>query len=525
MELRHMLEGKLKGTFDENYSLYQYLPGELRQKFYDLLLYCYEYTERLWYLNRCPELTDYGRSHAERVMRMLTKILEPKFKENYQFLNSYELYFLLCAVLLHDIGISIPNMRDCEKIRENHGYYSALRISSEHDIPIGDKEIRDIVGGICKYHQLRAPISEHALKWLKEQNIEPMEVNGEYMTPIDDVHTYKSPNGNVKVRTRFLASLLRIANACDVEFDSRMAQFYEFRTTENLSRLNENKKKIEKIRNTIQSIEGKIQFIENLEDRCHAISKCKLKNSEKRRKCKRCIWRNTDLSIDKNLIIELNSEMTRLERQNRFLLRQAHRYRTHQSVNEVYLENDRIVLEPVLNPKPGWKDELRETRRNLLLHLESVKPTLAENGIVINDIEIEGLAVKSDFAKKIKTLYLIYKDGRMICSYPKDDNLNKYDSDIFSGMLTALHDFAGEIFQSKRSIGKIEYGENKILIEKGEMVYAAAVIEGEEPSYIRMGLNELVNEFEKRYKSELKEWSGDTEEFKFANEMLKGFVK
>ncbi|MEM2900342.1 MAG: hypothetical protein QXT63_06075, partial [Thermoplasmata archaeon] len=248
-------------------------------------------------------------------------------------------------------------------------------------------------------------------------------------------------------------------------------------------------------------------------------------NSERGRGCKRCMWKMMDLSLDKNLIIELNSEMMRLEKQNRFLLRQAHRYRTHQSVNEVYFEKDKIILEPVLNPKPGWKDELRETRRNLLFHLETVRPTLAENGIVINDIEIEGLELKSNYAKKIKTLYLIYKDGRMICSYPKDDDVNKYDSDIFSGMLTALHDFAGEIFQSKCSIGKIEYGENKILIEKGELSYAAAVIEGEEPSYIRLGLNELVKEFEKRYKKELKEWSGDTEKFKLAEGMLKEFVK
>ncbi len=532
-----MLEGRLKGTFDENYSLYQYLPPELRQKFYDLLLYCYEYTERLWYLNRCPELTDYGRNHAERVMEMLTKILEPKFKDNFQFLNSYELYFLLCATMLHDIGISIPGVRDCDKIRENHGIFSALRIASEHDIPLGDKDERDIIGGICKYHQLRTPLSEYTVRWLHEHGLELLKANGEDMQIIDDVHNFSSPNGNIKIRTRFLAALLQLANACDVEFDPRMAQFYEFRTTENLAMVRENQQKIEKLRGTIESVRAKIQLIDDLDEKCKAVSKCpsrrgasskgKVGKSEKVKckvSCESCIYNMIDLSFDRNLISELTSEMMKLEWKNRFLLRQAHRYKMHQSINEVYIEGNKIVLEPMLNLKSGWKDELRETRRDIRTHIELVKDVLAENGIMLNDVAVEGLEAEPHIAKRVKMVYLIYKDGRLIRNYP-ESKADEYDSDIFSGMLTALHDFAKEILQSTRSIGLIEYGENKILIEKGQAIYAAAVIHGKEPETLRARLNALVREFESKYENELCEWSGDAGEFGYADEMLKEIVK
>ena len=56
---------------------------------------------------------------------------------------------------------------------------------------------------------------------------------------------------------------------------------------------------------------------------------------------------------------------------------------------------------------------------------------------------------------KVEELYLIYKDGRLVKNL--SDVEVKTDSDIMSGMLTAINDFVQDSFNTEGDLGSIDY--------------------------------------------------------------------
>ena len=64
---------------------------------------------------------------------------------------------------------------------------------------------------------------------------------------------------------------------------------------------------------------------------------------------------------------------------------------------------------------------------------------------------------------KVEELYLIYKDGRLLRNVSAVEV--KTDTDIMSGMLTAINDFVQDSFQTEGDLGSIDYGNNKIILQ------------------------------------------------------------
>ena len=75
---------------------------------------------------------------------------------------------------------------------------------------------------------------------------------------------------------------------------------------------------------------------------------------------------------------------------------------------------------------------------------------------------------------KVEELYLIYKDGRLIRNISAVEI--KTDSDIMSGMLTAINDFVQDSFNTEGDLGSIDYGNNKIILQRENHSYLAAVV-------------------------------------------------
>ena len=50
------------------------------------------------------------------------------------------------------------------------------------------------------------------------------------------------------------------------------------------------------------------------------------------------------------------------------------------------------------------------------------------------------------------------------------------DTDIMSGMLTAINDFVQDSFQSTGDLGAIDYGDNTVVLQRGKNCYLAAVV-------------------------------------------------
>ena len=109
---------------------------------------------------------------------------------------------------------------------------------------------------------------------------------------------------------------------------------------------------------------------------------------------------------------------------------------------------------------------------------------------------------------KVEELYLIYKDGRLIRNISAVQT--KTDSDIMSGMLTAINDFVQDSFNTEGDLGDIGYGNNKIILQRGNNSYLAAVIYGEVDNYFKGKMINAVRSIENKNPT-MVSWNGDSE--------------
>ncbi len=109
---------------------------------------------------------------------------------------------------------------------------------------------------------------------------------------------------------------------------------------------------------------------------------------------------------------------------------------------------------------------------------------------------------------KVEELYLIYKDGRLIRNISAVEI--KTDSEIMSGMLTAINDFVQDSFNTEGDLGDIGYGNNKIVLQRGQNSYLAAVIYGEVDNIFKGKMINAVRAIERENPS-MASWNGDSE--------------
>jgi len=159
-----------------------------------------------------------------------------------------------------------------------------------------------------------------------------------------------------------------------------------------------------------------------------------------------------------------------------------------------------------------------------LLGMDSIIPITALVGIVmlgfggvllyrskneeILDENVTVIESKPVAKYKVEELYLIYKDGRLVKNI--SDVEVKTDSDIMSGMLTAINDFVQDSFNTEGDLGSIDYGNNKIVLQRGTHSYLAAVIYGETGNQFKGKMINAVRNIE-NVNPAMSNWNGDAE--------------
>ena len=90
------------------------------------------------------------------------------------------------------------------------------------------------------------------------------------------------------------------------------------------------------------------------------------------------------------------------------------------------------------------------------------------------------------------------------------------DADIFAGMLSAVQSFVRDSFdssgQTASGLGRLEYGDLKILIENGEHLFLTAVISGSEHPDMKFALRSTLRGMEQEHGEVLRNWTGRTAE-------------
>jgi len=113
---------------------------------------------------------------------------------------------------------------------------------------------------------------------------------------------------------------------------------------------------------------------------------------------------------------------------------------------------------------------------------------------------------------QIEEVFLVYRDGILISHLSRTIVPDK-DTDTVSGMLTAVQEFVKDAFRygQHRELHQMEFGDYRILIERGRDVYLAVVYRGRDSGMIRKKVKGVLERIESAYGGVLATWDGSME--------------
>ncbi len=130
------------------------------------------------------------------------------------------------------------------------------------------------------------------------------------------------------------------------------------------------------------------------------------------------------------------------------------------------------------------------------------------------DVTDEPLFKEEKFTS-FSEIFAVDNSGILLATTVSDED-EDMDGDIFAGMLSAVQNFVKDSFDhsgnSGGGLGRLEYGNMKILIEHGPHIYVAAVIKGKEHPEMKRTLAKTVHNIESEDTEVLESWSGDMDE-------------
>jgi hypothetical protein len=109
----------------------------------------------------------------------------------------------------------------------------------------------------------------------------------------------------------------------------------------------------------------------------------------------------------------------------------------------------------------------------------------------------------------VEEVYFIHNDGRLILAATSVASADRDAQDVFAGMFTAIQDFIKESMSREGNLGSFEYGDNRIVIERGGYITCAVTIFGPEPPNMREDIREMVRQIEGNYAGIIERWDGD----------------
>lgn len=136
-------------------------------------------------------------------------------------------------------------------------------------------------------------------------------------------------------------------------------------------------------------------------------------------------------------------------------------------------------------------------------------------------LAIAVLIQRRDHAE-IEEAFLVYRDGVLI-SHLSRTLVGEKDEDVLSGMLTAVQEFVREAFRygERRELQQMDFGDYRILIERGKFVYLAVVYSGDESPAVRKKVRGVIEQIEGEYGRVLEKWDGDMESVVGAQDVMR----
>lgn len=120
----------------------------------------------------------------------------------------------------------------------------------------------------------------------------------------------------------------------------------------------------------------------------------------------------------------------------------------------------------------------------------------------------------------VEDLFLMYHDGRVIFSRGGLGADSVEDADSIGIMLVAVQEFIRDSFKKGEAVDKMSYGDNAILMRKGQHVILGVTVFGEsDPAFVDQ-LQEMVGKVEGTYAGVIEQWDGNKTRFKGVEALL-----
>lgn len=176
-----------------------------------------------------------------------------------------------------------------------------------------------------------------------------------------------------------------------------------------------------------------------------------------------------------------------------------------------------LALFPVIGPAVlrAVEDALERLRENIDRQLRRNNPV--NNAMNrLRGVDPARIALADAVPFQIKQLFLIQHDSGLVIKFINLDSEEFPDSDLVSGMLTAIRNFMRDSFdpedESEEGLREVQYREDRIIVESGTEAYVAAVTNGPEPQSFSFYMRTLIAELHNRYHQDLELYAGDEEE-------------
>lgn len=110
----------------------------------------------------------------------------------------------------------------------------------------------------------------------------------------------------------------------------------------------------------------------------------------------------------------------------------------------------------------------------------------------------------------VDEVFIIYRDGCLLAHETRRLKPGM-DDDVLSSMLVAIQEFVKDSFKDEdsTSLKRMDFGEKKILIERGDYIYLAVVLNGNGGRRLTRRLRQVLEEIESEYAEVLQNWDGD----------------
>ncbi len=125
-------------------------------------------------------------------------------------------------------------------------------------------------------------------------------------------------------------------------------------------------------------------------------------------------------------------------------------------------------------------------------------------------------------SSEIEDVFLVSRDGILMYHVSRSIVADK-DEDVLTGMLTVVQEFVREAFQygERRELHQVDFGDYRILIERGNNVYLAVVYSGPESKQLCRKVRSVLDLIEDRFGHVFESWDGDMSKIAGARDVIR----